>query len=306
MTPQQDSKVAILLATYNGEKYLQKQLESLFLQSGCQVEIFVNDDGSVDGTLNILREYQSRGMIKEILHTRNVGPSLAFLNLLQHCSGYDYVALCDQDDVWDEEKIEVSISDLGTDFPAISISERRYIDDQDNVVGFSRKVSKPLSLRNALVENVAYGNTIVLNSKARSLVVRAAPIGVDLDHWVYMVISAIGRVNHIPKPLVSYRLHTSNHVGTSRLKAIFAFRQSSSKIRRSAQKLLSGYSEELPLSGTQTLQYYLRIWNVKSPFSKIYLILNSDLYRQNNLDTFVYKIGLVFAALFESNLGQES
>ncbi len=306
MAPSQGSKVAILIATYNGEKYLQKQLESLFSQSGCEVEVIVNDDGSVDGTAHILKEYQNLGLIKEILHTKNVGPSLAFFNLLLHSSGYEYLALCDQDDIWDEDKIEVSISELGTSSPAISISDRRYIDDQDSVVGFSRKISKPLSLRNALVENVAYGNTIVMNSKARSLVVRSAPIGVDLDHWIYMVISAIGQVNHIPKPLVSYRLHGSNHVGTSRLKAIFVFRQSSRKIRRSAQKLLSGYSEELSLNDTQTLQIYLRIWNIKSPFSKIYSILYSGLYRQNKADTFVYKIGLFFVSLFGSNLSQDS
>ena len=298
MTFSQDPKVAILIATYNGEKYLEEQLESLLSQRGFVIEIIANDDGSVDETSDILRDYQNRGFIKEILHTNNVGPSLAFMNLLQHSTEYDFVALCDQDDVWDTDKIKESISHLGAEVPEIAVSERRYIDDQGQGIGSSPKIFKTLSLRNALVENVAYGNTIVLNAKARSSVVRAFPIGVDLDHWIYLVISAIGQVNHIDKPLVSYRLHGSNHVGTSRLKAILSFQQSLRKIRCSVQALLSDYSNDLSVNGNEALQNYLRIWNSKSPFSKIDAIFNSGMYRQNNWETIVYKFGLLLASFF--------
>lgn len=305
MILKQNSKVAVLIATYNGEKHLKEQLDSVLSQEGCQIEIIANDDGSVDSTPDILREYQIRGLIKEILYTSNVGPSLAFINLLQHATQYEFIALCDQDDLWDTDKIEESISHLGTGVPEIVVSERRYIDHQGVEIGCSPKLLKDLSLSNALFENVAYGNTIVLNSKARSLVVRAFPGGVDLDHWIYVLISAIGRVNHIARPLISYRLHTSNHVGISRLKAIYSFQQTLRKIRRSARELLSNYSDELPFGATETLQGYLGIWNTKSPFLKIYAIFKSGLYRQNNWETIVYGIGVLFISYFSSNLNRD-
>jgi glycosyltransferase involved in cell wall biosynthesis len=299
------SKIAILIATFNGEQYLEEQLESLRSQKGFPVDLIVNDDGSADGTLHILKDYQNRGLIKEILQTKNVGPSLAFLNLLQHSTHYDFVALCDQDDLWDTDKIKESISHLGTEIPEIAVSERRYIDYQGHRIGSSPKILKPLCLRNALVENIAYGNTIVLNSKANSLAVRAFPISVDLDHWIYLVISAVGQVNHIPRPLVSYRLHGSNHVGTSRLKAVFSFPQNLRKIRHMAKELLSNYPEELPFESTNTLQNYLRIWSTRSPFLKIKAILKCGLYRQNNRDSLVYKVGLLFASFLSSNSNRD-
>lgn len=305
MTRPQNSTVAVLIATYNGEKYLKDQLESVLSQEGCQIEIFANDDGSADRTLDILQEYQSRGLIKEILYTKNVGPSLAFLNLLQHTSQYDFIALCDQDDLWDTEKIKESVFHLGTEVPEVVVSARRYIDHHGEELGKSPIILKALSLSNALVQNVAYGNTIVLNAEARNLVVRAFPVGVDLDHWIYILISAIGRVNHIARPLVSYRLHASNHVGISRLKAIFSFPQTLVKIRRSARGLLSNYSEELPFGATETLQNYLRIWNTKSPFLKIYAIFKSGLYRQNNLETLVYGVGVLFTSYFSYNSNRD-
>jgi glycosyltransferase involved in cell wall biosynthesis len=305
MILKQNATVAILIATYNGEKYLKDQLDSVLSQEGCQIEIIANDDGSVDRTPDILREYKIRGLIKDIFYTNNVGPSLAFINLLQHTSQYDFIALCDQDDLWDTDKIKESISHLGTEAPEIVVSERRYIDHQGVGIGCSPKLLKDLSLSNALFENVAYGNTIVLNSKARSLVVRAFPMGVDLDHWIYVVISAIGRVSHIARPLVSYRLHGTNHVGTSRRKAIFSFQQSLRKIRRLAQELSSNYAEELPSEASETVQNYLSIWSTKSPFLKIDAIFKSGLYRQNNRETLVYGVGVLFASFFSSNLNRD-
>jgi glycosyltransferase involved in cell wall biosynthesis len=298
-------KIAILIATFNGEQYLEEQLESLLSQKGVPVDLIVNDDGSADRTIDILKEHQNRGLIKEIFQTQNVGPSLAFLNLLKHSTHYDFVALCDQDDLWDTDKIKESISHLGTEIPEIAVSERRYIDYQGHGIGSSPKIMKPLCLRNALVENVAYGNTIVLNSKASSLTVRAFPIGVDLDHWIYLAISAIGQVNHIPRPLISYRLHDSNHVGTSRLKAVFSFPKNLRKIRHSAKELLSNYPEELSFESINTLQNYLRIWSTRSPFLKIKAILKCGLYRQNNRETLVYGVGVLFASFFRSNLNRD-
>jgi glycosyltransferase involved in cell wall biosynthesis len=293
-------RVAVLLATYNGEKYLELQLDSLALQVGVDIDVLVNDDGSVDSTMEILKRFENKGLIKDIFQSQNIGTSEAFKNLLRQCQGYDYIALCDQDDIWDRDKLERSICALGNELPEMAISSRRYIDSQNSVIGSSPQLMRKLSLNNALIENVAYGNTIVLNSEAAKLVVAKIPSGIYIDHWIYLVMSSLGHIVHIASPLVSYRLHDSNLVGKSRLSSINNFRINSTKMRTSAQALLSGYQGQLAPAETDILQIYLRIWNECSPLRKLITISKSGLYRQKRGETFLYKMALFYSAILSS------
>ena len=294
------ARVVVLVATYNGEKYLESQLVSLASQVNFKLDILVNDDGSSDKTLEILNKFQKGGLIKKIFHTENVGPSEAFKNLLSQCEGYDYIALCDQDDIWDRDKIERSIFSLGIEFPEMAVSSRRYIDSQNSVIGSSAPLKKKLSLGNALVENVAYGNTIVLNSQAAKLVLDNMPKGINIDHWIYLVMSSLGHIVHISSPLISYRLHESNHIGKSRFRSLSNFRVNSMKVRIAAEALLTGYQKQLGPLEIDTLKTYLSIWRPSSPLKKLILIGKSGLYRQNSLETLFYKIALFYIAILPS------
>ncbi len=104
-------KLIVLLSAYNGEKYIREQLDSLLAQSLCGVEIFVRDDGSTDRTRGILEEYREQGMLSWIAG-ENLGPSQSFWQLLRNCDDADYYAFCDQDDVWDPDKLEVAVQAL--------------------------------------------------------------------------------------------------------------------------------------------------------------------------------------------------
>jgi len=101
--------VQILLSTYNGVDYLKPQMESLLAQDHADVKILVRDDGSSDGTVALLREYQARCDL-EIVGGENVGFAQSFLRLLSLSSPtVDYVAFCDQDDVWQPVKVSRSV-----------------------------------------------------------------------------------------------------------------------------------------------------------------------------------------------------
>ena len=94
-----DKKVLILLSTYNGERYIKEQIESLLKQENVKVSILVRDDGSTDGTINILNEYQKQGKLKWYTG-ENLKPAKSFMNLVENAPEYEYYAFCDQDDVW--------------------------------------------------------------------------------------------------------------------------------------------------------------------------------------------------------------
>ena len=105
-------KVVVLMSTYNGQKYLRQQLDSLLNQTVRPTKILIRDDGSNDDTVNLLEEYASFYSFIEYYCGKNIGPAKSFFELINKCDGYDYYALCDQDDVWFKDKLEVAINTL--------------------------------------------------------------------------------------------------------------------------------------------------------------------------------------------------
>ena len=104
-------KVLVLLSTYNGEKYLREQLDSVLSQEGVDVSLLIRDDGSKDGTINILKEYSAKLNV-DYYEGANRGPSESFHDLLLHAQGYDYYAFCDQDDDWHKDKLRTAVERL--------------------------------------------------------------------------------------------------------------------------------------------------------------------------------------------------
>ena len=105
-------RVIVLMSTYNGEKYLRNQIESLLRQVDVEIEILVRDDGSKDGTLGILEEYKnSREYSGKLSYYvgPNVGPAKSFLDLIKHAPEAEYYALCDQDDTWLPDKLKIAV-----------------------------------------------------------------------------------------------------------------------------------------------------------------------------------------------------
>jgi hypothetical protein len=213
------ARVAVLLSTYNGERYLPEFLTSLDSQSYTHVHLCVRDDGSTDGTVRLLEAHARRRAVS--LHRgAHVGVPLSYFHLLRDADDADLFAFSDQDDVWLPHKIERAVRHLERAQPgraALYCSAVRPVDADLRPIGEPMQPGRGLDFRNALVENRASGCTLVLNRAARALLARAIPRAAQMhDHWAYLVVSAFGSVFHDPLPGLLYRQHHGNEVGVPR------------------------------------------------------------------------------------------
>jgi glycosyltransferase involved in cell wall biosynthesis len=215
---------AILLCTFNGERFLVEQLDSLQRQSFTNWKLIASDDGSSDRTGSILQDFknsQEAGKV-EIIGGPRRGAAANFL--FQACReglASDYYAFCDQDDIWEADKLARAISTLeqmDAGVPAVYGSRTHLIDATGRDIGLSPLFSRAPTFRSALVQSIAGGNTMVFNQSARELLVLG---GADVivpshDWWLYQVVSACGgHVHYDAFPSVRYRQHAENIIGSN-------------------------------------------------------------------------------------------
>ncbi|MFA5521069.1 MAG: glycosyltransferase family 2 protein [Castellaniella sp.] len=219
--------IAILLCTCNGEEYLEAQLDSIARQTAANWQLWVSDDGSRDGTLAILAQYQKAWGDDKMVVLRGPGrgPATNFLSLVHNRNiSADYFAYCDQDDIWHPEKLERATRLLQAQIsgpnsrlrPLLYGSRTCYVDRHDQEIGLSPLFRREPVFANALVQNIAGGNTMVFNSAARRLLWKCPPQQpvVMHDWWTYISVSACGgRVFYDTWPSVRYRQHDHNQIG---------------------------------------------------------------------------------------------
>lgn len=217
-------KVAVLLCTMQGQRFLAEQLNSIATQSHPHWEIWASDDGSDDHTHAILEYYQSHwGRDRISIHAGPAEGSTAnFLSLSCRADiDADYFAYADQDDVWEADKLERAVNWLETvprHIPALYGSRTLLVDERNQHIGYSELFTRTPDFRNALVQSVAGGNTMVFNRAARDLLRRAGEDveAITHDWWAYMLITGCGgRVHYDPYPTVRYRQHDSNQFGAN-------------------------------------------------------------------------------------------
>lgn len=215
-------KVAILLCTLHGQHYLAEQLQSVSAQTFMDWEVFASDDGSEDDTHALLLRQQAAWPAGKL--TIHSGPAEGFaanfLSLICNASiQADYYAFADQDDVWEPNKLERAVAWLSSvpkDVPALYGTRTLLVDENNQAKGLSPLFPKPPCFANALMQNIAGGNTMVFNKAARTLL-REAGENIDVvthDWWVYQVVSGCGgRVFYDAYPSLRYRQHNGNAVG---------------------------------------------------------------------------------------------
>ena len=215
--------VTILMCTYNGERYLAEQLDSIALQTHSAWRLIVSDDGSTDGTLQILKAYQDRWGAEK-LEIRK-GPCRGFVaNFLSLACDKkidaDFFAFSDQDDVWLPNKLGVAFGHMqGHDhgIPHLYGSRTTCVDEHLRVVGASPRFAFPCGFRNALIQSFAGGNTMVFNRKAKQLFELAGIKDVPVhDWWAYLLVSgAGGHVHYDPNSYLLYRQHRGSLIGAN-------------------------------------------------------------------------------------------
>jgi glycosyltransferase involved in cell wall biosynthesis len=293
--------VAVLLSTYNGENFLQPQLDSLYAQTYSNTRIVVRDDGSSDSTREILGAERSLGRIELLEADRNLGPALSFFELLRHAGrAQEYVAFCDQDDIWLPDKMRHAVSALEAvpaDQPAIYCSRLEIVDEQLNHLGLTA-MPRQCGFGNALVENVAVGCTMVLNRKAAELVLENLPSKVYIhDWWCYLVISCFGKVIYGPSPDIRYRQHGGNTIGIA--KDIFGqfkrkfdrfFAQGRRELWCSdqAQVFKEIFDDRLPARQKRILEKFVAARS--SYVGRLRLAMSREVWRQKPLDNLILRL----------------
>ncbi|WP_256749455.1 glycosyltransferase family 2 protein [Mesorhizobium sp. Mes31] len=220
----EDPRIAVLMGTKDGAAFIDEQLRSLFAQSHPLIDLWISDDGSVDGTTAIIEAWRPRWSKGRM--TLLEGPRQGFAAnfrsmILDRRIEADCYAFCDQDDIWEPDRLETAVRwmqgrDAGT--PLMFCSRTATMTEAGSLVGHSPLFRRPPSFRNALVQSIAGGNTILLNAAARDLLATAcARTGfVSHDWWAYLIVTAAGGiVRYDPRPLVRYRQHSANLVGAN-------------------------------------------------------------------------------------------
>jgi len=226
--------VDILLATYNGEKYLREQLDSLFNQTFQDFRILVRDDGSTDGTMRILREYalHHAGKIEIIEDDLGGGnPARNFMLLMKHSTA-GYVMFCDQDDSWMPDKVSTLLQRMQAEekrtadgaAPILVFSDYQVTDAQLRplpVNESSLQIARHYrSLNRLLVQNYITGCTMMINKTACQLAGDYDSRILMHDWWIALYVSAMGRICHVPEKLTYYRQHGDNDVGARDVKSM--------------------------------------------------------------------------------------
>jgi glycosyltransferase involved in cell wall biosynthesis len=206
-------KVNILLSTYNGEKYLAEQIESLLEQTYFNIDIYIRDDGSSDTTTDIISNYKSdnRHTIKVIEDNQNLGYPDCFWRLLEVCEDAEYYAFCDQDDVWKPNKIEKAV-DMLREKEAASLYFHDYnLCDKDMKEYGYHTIEKFTDIKGyqLIFYTIAQGFSMVINDKMRRLLISENPMGKGLPHdgWCIWNAYYFGNIVYDPTVLASYRRH---------------------------------------------------------------------------------------------------
>jgi len=214
--------VTVLMSTYNGEKYLEDQLNSLLRQKNVDLKILIRDDGSTDNTISILEEYSQKDERISFYCGKNIGWRESFLNLVCNAPKSDYYAFCDQDDVWDGDKLIVAITKLKvleerfSNIPLLYYSNLRIVDES---LEFCRNLHESNFTNNtsfsSLALPVATGCTEVFNFVAKQIVKDNPPYNIAHDRWLFSTCQLLGHTIYDSIPHMSYRQHSNNAVGAS-------------------------------------------------------------------------------------------
>lgn len=298
-------KVFILMSTYNGEKYLREQLDSLLGQCGVDIGILVRDDGSTDGTLEILDEYQNKGLLTWYTG-ENLKPAKSFMDLVFHAPKCKYYAFCDQDDFWEKDKIYIALEWLKQqpqNIPALYYGCPRLVDQNLNKIENPPTTSqRMLTYGASIINSNATGCTMVFNEKLLNKVQEKRPDYIAMhDGWFHKVCLISGGTLFFDEDVhVLYRQHENNVIGIEnstlrKLKKHLKSLKNKDCVRsRTIDSLFACYGEQMCAYDYELSKEVAEY--KKNIISKIRLLTDrriKTVYRNRNI---LFKIAVVFNA----------
>lgn len=288
--------IQILMSTYNGEKYLKEQIESLLNQTYQKFKILIRDDGSTDKTKDILESYQKKyPSIIKCVYGENLGVVKSFIKLInlsdEKC---DYFAFCDQDDYWLEEKLEKAFEKMRKDIPFLYFSNKILVDEKLRILKIENKDIEVKKF-NSLIENLATGCTIVINKKLirylKNKNINSKNILMH-DWFAYILANFLGEVYFDKNSYIYYRQHSNNVVGSE-----------SNAVKKNYKRVIRFLTRRKKDSLKNQIIEILKVMNKKNEEIKkiVYaktiidkFLLMKKLKRQTVLDTYIFRILYIF------------
>lgn len=297
-------KVQILMSTYNGEKYLLEQLESLFNQKKVDVSVLIRDDGSDDLTVNIIKKMMDRYPI-ELIQGENIGYTDSFMNLIYESKykDFDYLAFCDQDDVWLDDKVinAINLMKLSKREDKLVFTALTFVNSKLEPFGKRSYKKYNISLGSAMTLSSIAGCTLVLNKSLSKKIANysiTVPDGVGHDGWVFRFALLIdASVIYDDNSRILFRRHASNEStgGKKIIGKIKNFVSLFTKYRNMQFKIAS-IMRELNLQVSESNKFLLNeiyIYKFKT-VNTIRLIFNKSLNTGNLVNDLLIRITILF------------
>jgi glycosyltransferase involved in cell wall biosynthesis len=296
-------KVQILMSSYNGEKYIGQQIESLLHQDHQNLEIFIRDDGSKDQTVSIIEEYSQKYSNVTLLKDVNKGVIASFFELVLKADDQaDYFAFCDQDDVWKPSKVSRAVNLLekeNKEIPLLYFSRLDLVDEQLQLLKQSPIPPSGIGIENALIQNVATGCTIFFNKSMLKLFQLHVPNKEKVtmhDSWFYLLGAALGKVIYDEQSHLLYRQHSSNTLGMADNKfksAMIRYKNfkkegQNKPYTQQTEEFYRLYKDDLKTEQRKLIEDFL--WKRNTFLGRISYAASTPLYRQNLRDTIIFKL----------------
>lgn len=296
-----NGRVDILLATYNGEKYLDEQIASIFDQTYQDIRLLIRDDGSSDRTLSLIFNNHIKDNVVFLDGKKNLGAAGSFFELLKHSDPEaQFFAFCDQDDIWYPDKLDRAVkalSEISKTVPVMYFTRLELVDENNDLIKPS-DIPRHVGFGNALIENIATGCTLVMNQAARNIIVSALPSRCLMhDSWCYLVISAFGEIIYDAKPSIRYRQHSNNAIGAATtninnlVRRIKRFNWNNKNTFRFSDQAKCFYALFGKNISSDKQHLVFTLLSAKTSLqSRIKLIFNRKIKRQKSLDDLAVRI----------------
>lgn len=298
-------KIDIVMAVYNSERYISEQVQSILNQTYKDYHLYICDDVSTDNTINILSEYklQYNNEITLLKNSKNIGIKNNFSYLLNK-SQAEYTMFSDHDDVWFENKVEITYKKMlemeekySKNTPILIFTDKMVTDENLKVIHISHNKSEKFNLDNfslnrLLMANVASGCTIMINSALKNLCKNIPAEAIMHDYYIMLAAAAFGHIEYINIPTMYYRQHSHNQLGAknnSLLNALKNLKTGKINLKNTvlkniyqAQGFYNQYENILSIENKHILQEFISLKN-KRNINFIKTIIKNKFYKSGCL-----------------------
>ncbi len=291
--------VAIIMSTFNGEKYISEQIKSIFSQNDVNITLFIRDDGSHDKTISIINELAKKYNIVLLKNSNNnLGPAKSFMKIIDNISdSFDYYAFSDQDDIWEKNKIINAINSINRydAVPAIYGSNYKLLYDSGLIINSNNDIST--DFYSTIIRNKIAGCTMVFNKKLFLKIKKYTPDYIEMhDIWIWKVCQAIdGKCIYDTESYIYYRQHENNVMGAGNtIKSKMKYRLRRKNVcSNTAIEILKGYGDEICNEEKKEVIKQLSLYK-KNIRYKMRLLLNKKIKSEKIISTLLFKIGILF------------